>query len=99
MGEIYTADVQITQGTVWRIHSSNAFQGITPGVVCVKRILTWCEVPTECADKYYLLEYTPEYRDEVWIEYFYMKNGNDDDIPEHELYLPIELFVNHTTIL
>jgi len=98
MAEIYTVGVEITQGTVRRMHSSVAFQGIVPGVVRVKRILTWYEVPTEYEEKFYLLEDNPEYKDELWVEYFYT-NANDDGIPEHELYLPINLFVNHTTIL
>lgn len=98
MAEIYTVEVQITQGTIRRIYPSLAFQDIVPGTVRVKRILTWYEIPTENVEKFYLLEDNPEYKNELWVGYFYVDDGNGDT-SEYDLYLPIGMFVNHTTTL
>jgi hypothetical protein len=96
MRETYYVQVGIQAGMKLRIHPSEAFAGITAGVVEVDKVLTWYEVPTECVEKYYLLEDVPQYKEELWVQYHYTQD--DYHTPDTDLYLPISLFVNHTTI-
>lgn len=85
----------ICEGVSYRISTSYAFAGLEDGVVEVTGILTDDQVPQYVRDTKQDMELSDSAVE--WVRFTY-KGQVSDDI-EGDLYLPLEIFVDHISTL
>lgn len=87
-----------------RIHPSFGFMGIVDGKITVKNICHYNDIPDRenATDGWFDGAEDDELKNATWVCYHYDANQNiptEDVDPEHDWWMPLEIFVDHVTCL